>query len=205
MERIKKHVQSMKKELIFATSNSNKVVEIQTILGNSFNVQSLKDIGFTKELKEPFDTVEANARTKAEQLKNAIGKDCFAEDSGLFVNTLKGEPGVYSARYSGLNANDANNIALLLKNLSGKEDRTAYFKTVIHLIEQGEHHVFTGICRGQIIETPIGVGGFGYDPIFVPNALPERSFAQLSKTEKNTISHRAKATRAFVKHLQGKI
>jgi XTP/dITP diphosphohydrolase len=191
----------MKKELIFATSNPNKVSEIQSILGDSFAVKSLKDIGFAKELNEPYDTLEANARTKAEQLLGAIGKDCFAEDSGLFVNSLNGEPGVYSARYSGAEATSDTNIALLLEKLEGKKDRSAYFKTVIHLIENGKHLVFTGICEGSITQNPIGEGGFGYDPIFIANSLPNRSFAQLSKAEKNTISHRAKATETFVKHL----
>lgn len=192
----------MIQELIFATGNANKVSEIQSILGYHFSVQSLKDIGFTRELKEPYDTLEANAKTKAEQLQAAIGKDCFAEDSGLFVNGLHGEPGVYSARYSGEHATDETNIQLLLKNLEGKADKTAYFKTVIHLLKNGKHYTFTGTCKGKIIDTPTGDNGFGYDPIFVPNDIPERTFAQLSKEEKNTISHRAKATKLFVEWLK---
>lgn len=192
----------MIKELIFATSNANKVIEIQSILGDQFSIKSLKDINFTKELIEPFHTLEENAKTKAEQLKKALGKDCFAEDSGLFVNALNGEPGVYSARYSGEKATDQTNIELLLKNLKGKENRTAYFKTVIHLIQNGKHYSFSGICEGQIIEKPIGNSGFGYDPIFVPNDIPELTFAQLSKEEKNSLSHRAKATEEFISFLK---
>lgn len=191
----------MIQELIFATGNANKVLEIQSILGDQFKIKSLKDINFTQALSEPFDTLEANAKTKAEQLRKALGKDCFAEDSGLFVNALNGEPGVLSARYSGKTATDASNIDLLLENLEDQEDRTAYFKTVIHLIQNGEHHSFSGICEGKIIAERKGDKGFGYDPIFVPNDIPERTFAQLSKEEKNTISHRAKATAEFVQFL----
>ena len=220
----------MIKELIFATGNSNKVSEIQAILGEEFSIRSLKDINFNRELEEPFFTLEENARTKAEQLKEITGKDCFAEDSGLFVNALKGKPGVLSARYSGENASDGSNIELLLKNLAqisaessarystetnvfppsqptgnsadSEDDRTAYFKTVIHLIQNGEHRSFVGTCQGKIIDSPLGDNGFGYDPIFVPNDIPNRTFAQLSKQEKNSISHRAKATKKFVEWLK---
>ena len=196
----------MTQELIFATGNANKVKEIQAILGNAYSIKSLKDIAQKQAkgdiiLKEPFDTLEANAKTKAEQLKEISGQDCFAEDSGLFVNGLNGEPGVFSARYSGENATDSSNIELLLKNLKDKEDKTAYFKTVIHLIKDEQHFTFTGTCEGKIIASPIGENGFGYDPIFIANAIPQRSFAQLTKEEKNTISHRAKATALFAKHL----
>lgn len=192
----------MIKELIFATGNANKVNEIQAILGVNYCIKSLKDINFSGELKEPFFTLEENAKTKAEQLKKATGQDCFAEDSGLFVNALKGEPGVFSARYSGEDATDKRNIELLLQNLTNQSDRTAYFKTVIHLIQNGEHHNFVGTCKGRIIETPTGSNGFGYDPIFVADDIPELTFAQLSKEEKNTISHRAKATDKFISFLQ---
>ncbi len=192
----------MIQELIFATGNANKVSEIQSILGDKFSIKSLKDIGFSQELEEPFDTLEANAKTKAEQLKEITGKDCFAEDSGLFINGLNGEPGVYSARYSGADATDSRNIELVLKNLEDKENRSAYFKTVIHLLKNGKHYQFTGICEGKIIPNPIGDNGFGYDPIFIANDIPERTFAQLTKEEKNTISHRAKATKKFVEWLK---
>lgn len=195
----------MIKEIIFATGNANKVSEIQAILGGDFRIKSLKDINFSGELKEPFFTLEENAKTKAEQLKEATGQDCFAEDSGLFVNALNGEPGVFSARYSGEEATDKKNIELLLQNLTNQSDRTAYFKTVIHLIQNGEHYAFTGTCAGKIIPSPIGENGFGYDPIFIADAIPERTFAQLSKEEKNTISHRAKATEQFVKWLKASL
>ena len=192
-------------ELIFATGNANKVSEIQSILGNKFSIKSLKEIGFKQELKEPYDTLEANAKTKAEQLQAAIGKDCFAEDSGLFVNGLNGEPGVFSARYSGEAATDTTNIELVLANLNDREDRTAYFKTVIHIIRNEQHHTFTGICEGKIILAPQGENGFGYDPIFIGNAITDRTFAQLTKEEKNSISHRAKATVKFVDWLKDQL
>jgi XTP/dITP diphosphohydrolase len=195
------------KELLFATGNQNKVKEIQAILGNNFSIKSLKDIAREQGRKdilltEPFDTLEANAKTKAEQLKKITGTDCFAEDSGLFANGLNGEPGVFSARYSGEHATDQSNIDLLLKNISKTYDKRAYFKTVIHLIQDGTHYTFTGICEGVIVPTPLGENGFGYDPIFIANAVPERTFAQLSKEEKNIISHRAKATVEFVNFLK---
>ncbi len=198
MEWPKKNVRPMIQELIFATGNQNKASEIQTILGRQFLIKSLKDIGFNEELQEPFDTLEANAKTKAEQLRDAIDKDCFAEDSGLFVNALNGAPGVFSARYSGEHATDRSNIELLLNKLQDEEERSAYFKTVIHLIQNDTHYSFSGICKGHITLKPIGEKGFGYDPIFIPDAMPNKTFAQLSKEEKNTISHRAKATEQFI-------
>jgi XTP/dITP diphosphohydrolase len=194
----------MSKQLIFATGNANKVSEIQAMLGNQFAIQSLKDIGFKGVLEEPYFTLEENARTKAEQLKKVIGEDCFAEDSGLFVNALNGEPGVHSARYCSPNATDEENIRYLLKRLEGQDDKSAYFKTVIHLILGEVHFQFSGICQGNIVSNPVGENGFGYDPVFVPNEMNHRTFAQLTKQEKNTISHRAKATRAFIDYLSKK-
>ncbi len=189
------------KQLLFATGNAHKISEIQALVDSQFSILSLKDIGFTGELNEPFFTLEENAKTKAEQLFTLFNINCFAEDSGLFVNALKGKPGVFSARYSGPNANDQQNIDFLLQNLKDKTNRTAYFKTVVHLIINNTHHTFTGVCEGIITLEPRGDHGFGYDPIFIPNDLPSKTFAEISKEDKNKISHRAKATQLLIEFL----
>ena len=187
-------------ELIFATSNANKVSEVNKLLPENIQVHSLKDIGFTDELPETQDTIEGNAIQKAETLYKLIGKDCFAEDTGLIVPALNGEPGVYSARYAGPQKNDQDNMNLLLKNLQEHSDRSAYFKTVIALFIDGKHYTFEGRAEGRIIESPRGDQGFGYDPIFLPNGY-NTTFAEMNMSEKGSISHRAKALQLLIEHL----
>ena len=187
-------------ELIFATSNANKVSEVNKLLPENIQVHSLKDIGFTDELPETQDTIEGNAIQKAETLYKLIGKDCFAEDTGLIVPALNGEPGVYSARYAGPQKNDQDNMNLLLKNLQDHSDRSAYFKTVIALFIDGKHYTFEGRAEGRIIESPRGNQGFGYDPIFLPNGY-NTTFAEMNMSEKGSISHRAKALQLLIEHL----
>jgi len=161
-------------------------------LGDSFNLLSLKDINCNEELPETGNTLEANSLQKAQYLYDHYQVNCFADDSGLEVNALNGEPGVYSARYAGEQRSHADNINLLLKNLEGKSDRSAQFRTVITLIQDGKISQFEGAIKGQIIEDQRGTDGFGYDPIFMPDNF-DRTFAEMSLEEKGKISHRAKA------------
>ena len=184
-------------ELIFATSNQNKVKEINEMLDGDTKVLSLKDIGFQDELPETQPTIEGNAKQKAETLYKLLGKDCFAEDTGLVVPALNGAPGVYSARYAGPQRSDQDNMALLLENLEDKKDRSAHFKTVIALVIKGKTYTFEGIAEGQIIHKATGEKGFGYDPIFMPKDF-ERTFAQMDAKEKGKISHRARAMRKLL-------
>ena len=191
----------MKTTLCFATNNAHKLEEIQAILGESFDLLSLKDINCNEELPETGDTLEANSLQKAQYLYDHYQVNCFADDSGLEVNALGGEPGVYSARYAGEQRSHPDNINLLLKNLSGKSDRSAQFRTVITLIQNGEISQFEGAIKGQIIEDLRGTDGFGYDPIFMPESS-ERTFAEMSLEEKGKISHRAKAFEKLVDYLK---
>lgn len=191
----------MKTTLCFATNNAHKLEEIQAILGESFDLLSLKDINCNEELPETGDTLEANSLQKAQYLYDHYQVNCFADDSGLEVNALGGEPGVYSARYAGEQRSHPDNINLLLKNLSGKSDRSAQFRTVITLIQNGEISQFEGAIKGQIIEDLRGTDGFGYDPIFMPEGS-ERTFAEMSLEEKGKISHRAKAFEKLVDYLK---
>jgi XTP/dITP diphosphohydrolase len=191
----------MKKKLCFATNNAHKLEEIQAILGDSFDLLSLKDINCIEELPETGNTLEANSLQKAQYLYDHYQINCFADDSGLEVNALGGEPGVYSARYAGEQRIHADNIHLLLKNLSGKSDRSAQFRTVITLFQNGEYHQFEGIIKGQIIEDLRGTDGFGYDPIFMPEGF-DKTFAEMSLEEKGRISHRARAFQKLVAFLK---
>lgn len=182
----------MKTKLCFATNNAHKLEEIQAILGDSFELLSLKDINCAEELPETGDTLEANSLQKAQYLYDHYQVNCFADDSGLEVHALGGEPGVDSAHYAGPQRSHADNVNLLLKNLSDKNDRSAQFRTVITLIQNGKVSQFEGIIKGQIITNLRGSAGFGYDPIFVPEGYTA-TFAEMSLTEKGKISHRAKA------------
>ena len=187
-------------EFIFATSNPNKVKEVNQLLGSTVQVKSLKDIGFTTELPETQDTIEGNAIQKAETLFQHIGKPCFAEDTGLIVPALNGAPGVYSARYAGPQKNDQDNMNLLLQNLEQQADRRAHFKTVIALKTAEQLFTFEGIAPGQIIESPRGDHGFGYDPIFLPDGY-HTTFAEMAMQAKSKISHRAKALQKLIEYL----
>lgn len=176
-------------KLVFATHNQNKLKEAQHILSGSIQLLSLKEINCLDELPETHATLEENALEKAEYIYNRFKVNCFSEDSGLEVEALNGEPGVYSARYGGNSKNDEANIALLLKKMENAENRKAQFRAVIALVIDGRSLLFEGVVRGQILRTPLGTGGFGYDPIFVPDGYTE-SFAQMNLAHKSRISHR---------------
>ena len=188
-------------KIVFASNNQNKIIEIQSMLPESIEIVSLESIGCLEEIPETSETIEGNAILKANYVTQNYGFDCFADDTGLEVEALNGEPGVYSARYAGEQRNADDNMNKLLNELADKTNRTAQFKTVIALNLKGEQHLFTGIALGEIIKEKIGTGGFGYDPIFKPTNYDE-TFAQLSLDIKNEISHRGKATKALLEFLQ---
>jgi XTP/dITP diphosphohydrolase len=190
----------MKTKLCFATNNAHKLEEIQAILGDSFELLSLKDIGCTEELPETGNTLEANSLQKAQYLYDHYQVNCFADDSGLEAHALGGEPGVYSARYAGEQRSHADNNTLLLNNLQDKTDRTAQFRAVITLIQNGVVNQFEGVVKGQIVKDYKGTGGFGYDPIFVPDGY-DRTFAEMDLVEKTKISHRGRTFEKLVAFL----
>lgn len=187
-------------KLVFASNNKNKIIEIQSILPNTIQILSLEDIGCIEDIPETADTIEGNAILKANYVTQKYGYDCFADDSGLEVEALNGEPGVYSARYAGIQKNDNDNIDKLLTELSNKSSRKAHFKTVIALNLNEGIHLFTGIAKGEIINERRGTNGFGYDPIFQPDSY-DRTFAEFSLQEKSSISHRAKAVKELITFL----
>ncbi len=187
--------------LCFATNNAHKLQEVASALGGAFELKTLADVGCVEELPETGRTLEANSRQKAGYLHQHYGVPCFADDSGLEVSALGGEPGVDSAHYAGPQRSHTDNIALLLRNLAGKTDRSARFRTVFTLILNGGIHQFEGEVRGRVIEAPRGTGGFGYDPVFVPDGH-DRTFAELSLAEKNTLSHRARALEKMKAYLE---
>lgn len=187
-------------QLVFASNNLNKIKEIQSILNGSIEILSLSDIGCHEEIPETADTIEGNAILKANHVTEKYGYDCFADDTGLEVTVLNGEPGVYSARYAGEQRDSDDNMNKLLHVLSDKEDRSAQFKTVIALNIKGAQHLFTGIAKGNIVLEKIGNKGFGYDPIFKPENYDE-TFAEIASEIKNKISHRAKATEQLIDFL----
>lgn len=179
------------KELVFATNNEHKLQEVQAILGDRVQLKSLDDIGCEVDIPETGSTFEENAGLKSKYIVDHYRVDCFADDSGLEVDALNGEPGVYSARYSG-SRDMEKNIAFLLEQMEGKKNRKARFKTVISLILDGQEYLFEGTIAGEILHAKTGEGGFGYDPIFKPNGY-SKSFAEMAANEKNAISHRALA------------
>jgi len=181
-----------KHTLIFATNNRNKVAEIQSLVGTNFTIIPLKEAGIDIDIPEPHNQLEANALEKAMTIFNMTNQNCFSEDTGLEILALDGAPGVKSARYAGENCNPQANIDLVLSKLTGVENRTAQFRTVICLIWENQTYYFEGICKGQILNNMQGENGFGYDPIFVPDGA-SKSFANMTMEEKNTYSHRKKA------------
>ncbi|MBT8221758.1 MAG: non-canonical purine NTP diphosphatase [Eudoraea sp.] len=187
-------------ELVFATHNAGKLLEVQRLLPKSIKLLSLEDIACHKEIPETGDTLEENALVKAQYVTSHYGYDCFADDTGLLVDALNGAPGVLSARYSGPEKDPKANMAKLLKEMKGEQNRKARFKTVIALIIQGKPNFFTGIAEGTITEEKRGNQGFGYDPIFLPLGA-QQTFAEMSLSEKNQISHRAKALEKLTKYL----
>ena len=190
-------------KLVFATNNKNKILEVQQMLPSTIEIVSLESIGCFEEIPETADTMEENAIMKANYVTQKYGYDCFADDTGLEVEALNGEPGVFSARYAGEQKNADDNMNKLLANLEDKTNRNAQFKTVIALNLNGEQFLFTGICQGKITLEKSGSQGFGYDPIFQPDGFQE-TFAQLSLGIKNNISHRGKATKQLINFLKTK-
>ncbi|OGX82256.1 RdgB/HAM1 family non-canonical purine NTP pyrophosphatase [Hymenobacter coccineus] len=188
--------------LCFASNNAHKLDEIRPLLPPGLALLSLADIGCHEELPETQDTLEGNARQKADYVRQHYGVACFADDTGLEVTALDGAPGVYSARYAGPQREAADNVAKLLRELAGSPDRTAQFRTVVALAQaDGSTRTFAGAVAGQIAEVPRGAGGFGYDPVFVPTEGNGRSFAEMSGAEKNQISHRARAVAGLLAYL----
>jgi XTP/dITP diphosphohydrolase len=188
------------KELCFATNNKHKIVEVSQMLEGKFKLLSLEEIGCQVELPEEQDTLEGNSQQKAEYVWNNFQVSCFADDTGLEVEALNGEPGVYSARYAGSQRSDTDNIQLLLDNLKDQQNRKARFRTSITLILDGEKHQFEGIVNGSITQGWKGNKGFGYDPVFIPEGY-DQTFAEMTSEQKNVISHRGRAIQKLVDYL----
>jgi XTP/dITP diphosphohydrolase len=188
-------------QLIFATNNAHKLHEAKAALGDSIDILSLADVNFGGEPEETERTIEGNALLKARYLHAHLNQNCFADDTGLEVDALNGDPGVDTAYYAGLPRDDKRNVALLLKNLEGNTNRNARFKTIIALIIDGKEILFEGTVNGTIAYTQTGENGFGYDPVFIPEGLPT-TFAQMELTEKNNYSHRARALAKMVEYLK---
>jgi len=189
-------------EICFVTGNKYKFREVQNLLTN-YKIVSLDDLNFSEDIAETENTIQGNAKLKASFIYNKYNIDCFSDDTGLFIDSLGGLPGVKSARYAGENCNSEENIDLVLKNLKNKSDRNASFKTVICLIQNNSTYFFEGVINGKITEEKIGNGGFGYDPIFVPEGF-DKAFSELTINEKNAISHRGVAVNKLVNFLNGK-
>ncbi len=188
-------------KLIFATQNQHKIKEINQILGNDFSTIGLDSLGFFDEIPETQSTIEGNALQKAQYIWNKFHMPCFADDTGLEIDALNGAPGVYSARYAGVNKSFDDNCNKVLDELKGKSIRSARFRTVIALIIDAKEFVFEGIIEGKITEQNTGNDGFGYDPIFLPEGY-NQTFAQMSSELKNKISHRGLATNKLVNFLK---
>ena len=187
------------KKIVFATGNPNKLKEIKSAI-KSFEIVGLRDLGITEEIPETGDTLKKNALQKAKYVYDKTGLDCFSDDTGLEIEALNNRPGVYSAMYAGPDCNAENNMRKVLKELEGKTNRNAQFKTVIALILKGEEYFFEGVVKGEILKEKKGKDGFGYDPIFRPVVYKE-SFAEMSIAQKNEISHRGLAVKKLVKFL----
>lgn len=192
----------MQRKIVFATNNRHKLDEVRQIVGSDIEIMSLADIGCAVDIPETSATIEGNAMQKCRYVAEHYGCDCFADDTGLEVEELGGAPGVMSARYAGGAGHDsAANMALLLRNMQGADNRAAQFRTVIALSIGGEYHTFEGIVRGKILETPAGAGGFGYDPVFVPEGWT-KTFAEATEEEKNAVSHRGRAMRKLIEYFK---
>lgn len=186
--------------LVFATNNQNKINEIKTFIPKSIRILSLNDIGCFEEIKETGKTISENALIKSKHVKINYGYNCFSDDTGLEIDCLNGEPGVFSSRYAGKPTNSKKNIDLVLKKMRTEINRSGQFRTCISLILDNNHKLFEGIVKGQILNLPIGRGGFGYDSIFKPN-VSDKTFAELSVKEKNQISHRGIALKKLLNYL----
>ena len=187
-------------KIVFATNNQNKVKEVQAQIGGEITVESLKSIDCSEEIPEDSDTIEGNAIQKAMYVWENYGVNCFADDTGLVINALNGEPGVFSARYAGEQKSSENNMDLVLSKLEEKHDRSAHFQTTIGLVINGKLEKFTGIAKGEIRKEKSGTEGFGYDPIFEPEGF-NVTFSEMSTEEKNQISHRGKAVKQLIDFL----
>lgn len=195
------------KEIIMATNNAHKLEEVRQILGDEFLVRGLAEIGCHEDIPETADSLEGNALQKARYVHDHYGFGCFADDTGLEVTALEGGPGVYTARFGAMNgygeSHDADaNIQCLLDKLEEAEDRSARFRTVVALVQNGEEHLFEGIVEGEILMQKVGEGGFGYDPIFAPIEADGLTFAQMKAEDKNAISHRGRAIIKLVEFLK---
>ena len=187
-------------KIVFATNNLNKLAEVQKMLPKSIQLLTLKDINCFEDIDETETTLEGNAKLKANYITHKFGYNCFADDTGLEVESLNGEPGVYSARYAGKENNSEKNMQKLVSELENKQNRKAQFRTAIALNINNKQHLFEGICSGEILKNKQGNKGFGYDPIFKPVGF-DASFAEMSSEEKNLISHRGIAVRKLVEFL----
>jgi XTP/dITP diphosphohydrolase len=187
-------------QLVFATNNANKIKEVQTLIPSHITLLSLKDIGCFEEVPETQLTIKGNAIQKVEYIQQHYGFNCFADDTGLEVETLNGEPGIFSARYAGEQRNAKDNMNKLLHSLQDKPNRRAQFKTVVALHLNDTLHTFTGICEGEITTSKKGDSGFGYDPIFKPDGF-NQTFAEMDLSLKNQIGHRGKAVAELVEFL----
>ena len=188
-------------QLIFASGNRHKAEEIEAALPEGFRILTMKDAGVDEEIPEPFDTLEENSKHKAQFLAERLQQDCFAEDTGLEVEALNGEPGVRSARYAGEGKDFSANTDKLLANMQGQSNRRARFRTVFSLILDGKLHQFEGVCNGTILENKAGTGGFGYDPVFLPDGS-SKAFAEMTMEEKNQYSHRKKGLELMIDFLK---
>ncbi len=188
-------------KIVFATNNPNKIAEIKDLLPEEIQILSLKDINCNEQLPETQNTLEGNAKQKAEFVFTNYGYNCFADDTGLEIEALNNGPGVYSARYAGDDCSPNDNMQKVLQKLEGENNRGAKFRTVIALIMNGKTLLFEGECKGEITKEKAGEKGFGYDPIFLAKGF-DKTFAQMSKQEKGTISHRGIATSKLVEFLQ---
>ena len=189
--------------LIFATNNQHKLKEIIAAINSEYEVLSLKDVKISEEIPETHDTLKGNAIEKAMYIYNKYGYDCFADDTGLEIDSLEGRPGVYSARYAGESCSFQDNVNKVLNEMEGLQDRKAKFRTVIALVEKGIVYTFEGEVEGTIISDEKGSDGFGYDPIFLPFGF-NRTFAEMPLTLKNSISHRSRALKKFVEFLEAR-
>jgi XTP/dITP diphosphohydrolase len=187
-------------EIVFASNNAHKLEEVRLRLPKEFTVLSLKDVFGDVDIPETGTTLDANASIKSRYVFERTGKNCFSDDTGLEIEALKGEPGVYSARYAGENCSFQDNMDKVLRNLEGVENRKACFRTVISLILNGEEYFFEGCVDGEILTEESGTAGFGYDPIFRPSGF-EETFAEMSMEQKNQISHRGLAVQKLVEFL----
>jgi len=191
-------------KLVFATNNKDKIKEVKALLGNDIDILSLADINCAEEIEETEATIEGNAKLKADYITKKYGYDCFADDTGLEVDALNGEPGVMSARYAGENVTYEDNVQKMLGEMSGKTSRKAQFRTVIALNLKDKQYLFEGMCKGEILEQKQGNRGFGYDPIFKPCGF-DKSFAEMSLEKKGEISHRGLAVKKLIEFLKFKV